>query len=142
MTKPQTKQKTARKTPVKSKGYSPCDQHKTLKDPKLRQGVLNIAATILKRKKFRISFRINNNLHCAFKGSPKHETVSFTPLPRHPKINRRYVDLKFGIGKSCLIILAGDTSIKDQGALNVIYNFKTQSYKDNPGISAWNKFCN
>jgi len=134
-------QKTAIKKQLKSKSYLPCEQHKMFKDPKVWAGMLKVATTIAKNKNFRFSFPLSTTLHCNFKGKPGRQTLSFTPEPRHPKINRQYVDVSLGIGKSCAIFMAADTSIKNQAALNVIYNFKTKKYKNNPGYPGWNKFC-
>ena len=76
-------------------------------------------------------------------GGPGNMVMSFTPGPRHPKINKRYADIVFGRGKDCVTIMAVDTSIKNTNPMvNVNFNKKTKKSQENTNSANTKKFCN
>ena len=113
------------------------------------EGVLKTAADIIKIKKFRLSFKLNKRLYCTVFflpgvfGQTGNMVISFTPEPRHPKINRKYVNIVLGRGKHCVTVMAVDTSIKNASPfLNVNLNTKTSKTQENVSSNTTNKFCN
>jgi len=40
-----------------------------------------------------------------------------------------------------VLVLAADLKIKNQGALNIIFNHNKQVFKKNPGLVGWGAYC-
>jgi len=111
--------------------------------------MLKIAADVIKFKNFRLSFKLDKGLYCTMYllpnpfGGPGNMVMSFTPVPRHPKINKRYASIIFGRGKNCVTIMAVDTSIKNTNPMvNVNFNKKTKKSQENTNSANTKKFCN
>jgi len=57
------------------------------------------------------------------------------------KYNTQYIEYDLGSAKGCVLVLAADLKIKNQGALNIIFNHNKQVFKKNPGFVGWGAYC-
>ena len=118
-------------------GWRSCNQHPVYKGTDLKNGLLKTIERVASANKFRFSFNVGNNLYCTYKGS----VLSLTPVPRNMKYNTQYIEYDLGSAKGCVLVLAADLKIKNQGALNIIFNHNKQVFKKNPGFVGWGAYC-